>query len=89
MAELATRSGISTLETLAGGSLAKKTAIVVLGSIFMAAMTQISVPFFPVPMTLQTLAVMLIGMSELNGNAEFTDINIGQDASTLGQGGPE
>jgi hypothetical protein len=32
---------------------------------------------------------LLIGMSELNGNAEFTDINIGQDASTLGQGGPE
>ncbi len=32
---------------------------------------------------------LLIGMSELNGNAEFTDINIGQDASTLGQGGPK
>lgn len=32
---------------------------------------------------------LLIGMSELNGNAEFTDINIGQDAKTLGQGGPE
>ena len=32
---------------------------------------------------------LLIGMSELGGNAEFTDINIGQDASTLGQGGPE
>jgi hypothetical protein len=32
---------------------------------------------------------LLIGMSELNGNAEFTDINIGQDASTLGQGGPD
>ena len=32
---------------------------------------------------------LLIGMSELNGNAEFTNINIGQDASTLGQGGPE
>jgi biotin transport system substrate-specific component len=54
---------ISTLETLASGSLAKKAAIVVAGSIFMAAMTQISVPFFPVPMTLQTLAVMLIGVT--------------------------
>ena len=32
---------------------------------------------------------LLIGMTELNGNAEFTDINIGQDASTLGQGGPK
>jgi len=32
---------------------------------------------------------LLIGMSELSGDAEFTDINIGQDASTLGQGGPD
>lgn len=32
---------------------------------------------------------LLIGMSRLDGNAEFTGINIGQDASTLGQGGPE
>jgi len=63
MAELATRSDISTFEALSSGSLAKKAAIVVLGSIFMAVMTQISVPFFPVPMTLQTLAVMLIGVT--------------------------
>jgi biotin transport system substrate-specific component len=61
MAQAAT--DISTLEALAGGSLAKKAAIVVAGSLFMAAMTQISVPFFPVPMTLQTLAVMLIGVT--------------------------
>jgi hypothetical protein len=32
---------------------------------------------------------LLIGLSELSGDAEFTDINIGQDASTLGLGGPE
>jgi Family of unknown function (DUF6230) len=32
---------------------------------------------------------LLIGMSELSGDAEFTDINIGQDASTLGLGGKE
>jgi hypothetical protein len=32
---------------------------------------------------------LLIGMSELSGDAEFTDINIGQDASTLGLGGSE
>lgn len=60
---MAQATTISTLETLAGGSLAKKSAIVVAGSLFMAAMTQISVPFFPVPMTLQTLAVMLIGVT--------------------------
>ena len=32
---------------------------------------------------------LLIGVSELSGDAEFTDINIGQDASTLGLGGKE
>ena len=63
MAELATRSGISTLEALASGSLAKKAAIVGLGSVFLAVMSQIAVPFFPVAMTLQTLAVMLIGVT--------------------------
>ena len=36
-----------------------------------------------------TATNLLIGMSELNGTTEFTDINIGQDASTLGQGGPD
>lgn len=58
-----TATGISTLEALAGGSLAKKTAIVVGGSIFLAVLSQIAVPFFPVAMTLQTLAVMLIGVT--------------------------
>jgi uncharacterized protein DUF6230 len=32
---------------------------------------------------------LLIGMTELSGDAVFTDINIGADASTLGLGGPE
>ncbi|MFI5494125.1 DUF6230 family protein [Actinoplanes sp. NPDC051859] len=30
---------------------------------------------------------LLIGVNELSGDAKFTDINIGQDASTLGLGG--
>lgn len=60
---MAQTASISTLEALAGGSLARKAAIVVAGSLFMAAMTQISVPFYPVPVTLQTLAVMLIGVT--------------------------
>lgn len=58
-----TATGISTIEALAGGSLAKKAAIVVGGSIFLAVLSQIAVPFFPVAMTLQTLAVMLIGVT--------------------------
>lgn len=61
MAHAATE--ISTLEALATGSLAKKAAIVVVGSIFLAVLSQIAVPFFPVAMTLQTLAVMLIGVT--------------------------
>lgn len=60
---MAQTASISTLEALAGGSLARKAAIVVAGSLFMAAMTQISVSFYPVPVTLQTLAVMLIGVT--------------------------
>jgi len=58
-----TATGISTLEALASGSLAKKAAIVVGGSIFLAVLSQIAAPFFPVAMTLQTLAVMLIGVT--------------------------
>jgi len=58
-----TATGLSTLEAFAGGSLARKAAIVVGGSIFLAVLSQIAVPFFPVAMTLQTLAVMLIGVT--------------------------
>jgi biotin transport system substrate-specific component len=51
MAGFATGNGISTLEALVAGSL------------FLAALAQVSVPFFPVPMTLGTLAIMLIGVT--------------------------
>lgn len=51
------------LETIIGGGLIRKASTVILGSLFLAAMSQIEVPFFPVPMTLQTLAVMLIGLT--------------------------
>lgn len=61
MAHAATE--ISTLESIAGGSLAKKAAIVVGGSVVLAVLSQVAVPFYPVAMTLQTLAVMLIGVT--------------------------
>jgi len=32
---------------------------------------------------------LLIGLTELSGDATFTNINIGSDASTLSQGGPD
>ena len=63
MAQVAFATGAQTLENLVGGTLARKAAITVLGSIFLAVMSQINVTFYPVPMTLQTLAVMLIGVT--------------------------
>lgn len=33
------------------------------GAALIAAATQVSVPFFPVPMTLQTLAILIVGLS--------------------------
>ena len=63
MADMALKSGAETLENFLGGTFARKAAITVLGTIFLAALSQIEVPFFPVPMTLQTLGVMLIGLT--------------------------
>lgn len=42
-------------------SLAVQVLLAVLGSLLLAASAQIQVPFWPVPLTLQTLAVLLIG----------------------------
>lgn len=41
----------------------KKLALVVGGTMFIALAAQISIPFFPVPMTLQTLAILMVGLS--------------------------
>lgn len=46
---------------LSGRSPALQAAAVVLGSLLLALSSHISVPMFPVPMTMQTLAVTLIG----------------------------
>ncbi|WP_370676703.1 biotin transporter BioY [Pleomorphomonas sp. PLEO] len=48
--------------SLANSHLAVKAAAVVFGSLLIAAATQIEVPFFPVPMTMQTFAVLLVGL---------------------------
>lgn len=55
-------SSLSTLAPLAGSSLVKQALVVVGGSLFLAAMSQVAVGY-PVPTTLQTLAVMLIGLT--------------------------
>lgn len=55
-------SNLTSLAPLAGTSLAKQAMLVVGGSIFLAALSQVSVGE-PVPQTLQTLGVMLIGLT--------------------------
>jgi biotin transport system substrate-specific component len=48
--------------SLASSNRAVKVAAVVFGSLLIAASSQIEVPFFPVPMTMQTFAVLLVGL---------------------------
>lgn len=52
-----------TQATLGQRSLMANAALVLGGSLFIAIAAQISVPFFPVPMTLQTLAVLIVGLT--------------------------
>lgn len=54
--------------TLAGAvigreTLLKQAGLVLGGSLFIALAAQVSVPFYPVPMTLQTLAILIVGLS--------------------------
>lgn len=44
-------------------SLAIKAAMVLAGTIFIAIAAQIAVPFYPVPVTLQTLAILIVGFT--------------------------
>ncbi|MEM9795826.1 MAG: biotin transporter BioY [Pseudomonadota bacterium] len=54
-----------TLTAMALGrmNLAKQAALVLAGSLLIAVAAQVSVPFFPVPMTLQTLAILFVGFA--------------------------
>lgn len=44
-------------------SLTRQALLVLGGSLFIAAAAQVSVPMYPVPMTLTTLAVLIVGLS--------------------------
>lgn len=44
-------------------TLLKKVALVLGGTLFIAMAAQISVPFYPVPLTLQTLAILIVGLT--------------------------
>ena len=46
-----------------GLSMAHKVALVIGGSVLLALSAHIKVPFYPVPVTMQTMLVLLIGMS--------------------------
>ena len=47
----------------AGLTMAHKVALVIGGSILLALSAHIKVPFYPVPMTMQTMLVLMIGMA--------------------------
>lgn len=53
------------LITALGGNdtILRKVAMVLFGTLLIAASAKVSVPMFPVPMTLQTLAISLIGLT--------------------------
>ena len=50
-----------TLWSFAGNRVVQDVVLVLIGTAFIAIAAKIKVPFFPVPMTLQTLAILLIG----------------------------
>lgn len=49
--------------TLGQDGLLRKAALAIGGSLFIALAAQISVPMFPVPVTLQTLAILMVGFA--------------------------
>ncbi len=55
-------SSLTTLAPLAGSSITKQATIVMAGTIGLAALSQVAIGY-PVPTTLQTLGVMLIGLT--------------------------
>lgn len=44
-------------------SLLKQAALVLGGTLFIALAAQVSIPFYPVPLTLQTLAILIVGLT--------------------------
>ena len=50
-------------QTIGDEGLLRKVVMVVIGSLFIALAAQISVPMLPVPMTLQTLAILMVGFA--------------------------
>ena len=53
--------------------------IALLGSILLAISSKIKIPFYPVPMTMQTFVVLFIGVSVVNALSEKLSLNIYRD----------
>ena len=51
------------IKNLKEASLVKNLFIAILGSILLAISAKIKIPFYPVPMTMQTFVVLLLGIS--------------------------
>ena len=51
------------LAVIGRDSLVSKAVLVLTGSAFIALAAQVSVPMYPVPMTLQTLAILMVGLT--------------------------
>ncbi len=51
------------IKSLKEASLLKNLLIAILGSVLLAVSAKIKIPFYPVPMTMQTFVVLLIGVS--------------------------
>jgi len=58
-----TRDTVLAKAAIGHDTLLRKIGLVLTGSLFVALAAQVSVPFFPVPMTLSTLAVLIVGLT--------------------------
>ncbi|GGH20479.1 biotin transport system substrate-specific component [Cribrihabitans marinus] len=58
-----TRQTVLGQAVIGSDTLGRKAAMVLGGSLFIAVAAQISVPMIPVPMTLQTLAILIVGLT--------------------------
>ena len=51
------------VKTISGNKLIKLFLIVIFGSILLTISSKIKIPFYPVPMTMQTFVVLFLGIS--------------------------
>lgn len=57
------RERVLTTAVIGQEGLVRKAGLILGGSLFIALAAQVSVPFYPVPLTLSTLAILLVGLT--------------------------